>query len=603
MLTSQEIRTRFLRFFEERGHAVIPSASLVPENDPTVLFTTAGMHPLVPFLLGEAHPLGKRLCSVQKCVRTQDIEEVGDNRHDTFFEMLGNWSLGDYFKKEAITWSWEFLCDPEKGLGLDPSRIYVTVFAGDADAPKDEEAISVWQECFRGKGVSAELDKPLAEGGRVFTMDKSSNWWGPAGQSGPCGPDSEMYYDLGEEKAVGIPLTLANGMPDFESGRLVEIWNDVFMQYNKTVEGSFYPLAQHNVDTGMGLERVAMITQGVPTIFDTDLFRPIFAVLESVVPRGEGEEQEKSLRIAADHLRSSVFLISDGVRPSNKDRGYVLRRLLRRAILHSQFEDVNWVRGVVEAVAGIYREQYPAVEQQCDEIVQVISDEAAKFQKTLSKGMQEIAKRPSLTGKEAFDLYQSYGFPLELTVEYALKRGVEINKDEFEAEFQRHKDLSRTASAGQFASGLADHSEMTTKYHTATHLLHQALREVLGSHVQQRGSNITPERLRFDFSHPEKVTSEELEKVEKLVNAEIAASLPVTSEIMAPDEALASGAIGLFGHKYGDSVTVYSMGKFSKEICTGPHVANTKDLGVFKIVKEEAVSAGVRRIKAVLESN
>ena len=593
-MTAQEIRQRYLAFFVARGHAVIPSAPLVPENDPTVLFTTAGMHPLVPYLLGTPHPSGSaRLVSVQKCVRTQDIDEVGDNRHDTFFEMLGNWSLGDYFKKEAISWSWEFLTDPAVGLGLDPQRLYVTVFAGDPDAPRDDESISLWKERFASAGIVAEVDQPIPAGGRIFCMPKDSNWWGPAGLTGPCGPDTEMHYDLGDGYGA---LTLSDGMPDFESGRLMEIWNNVFMQFSKNEDGSFTPLVQHNVDTGMGLERVALATQNVPTIFETDLFAPIVTALparESMTP--------VSTRIVADHLRSSVMLIADGVVPSNKDRGYVLRRLLRRAMLKSGEIGTEWIKAVVEAVCTIYREVYANVAAQEEHILQVILDEATKFNRTLAAGKQKITSLTHLTGKDAFDLYQSYGFPLELTREFAAERGVTIDEVEFEAEFTRHRDLSRTASAGQFKSGLADHSEIATRYHTATHLLHQALREVLGDSVQQKGSNITAERLRFDFSHPEKLTPEQLKAVEDRVNTVIEQNLTVTSETMSPTQAKESGALGFFEHKYGDTVSVYTIGGFSKEICTGPHIASTGEVGRFSIIKEEAVSAGVRRIKAVVE--
>ncbi|MBU6389235.1 alanine--tRNA ligase [Patescibacteria group bacterium] len=593
-MLSTEIRRRYLDFFAKRGHAILPSAPLVPENDPTVLFTTAGMHPLVPYLLGEPHPAGKRLANTQKCVRTQDIEEVGDNRHDTFFEMLGNWSLGDYFKKETISWSWQFLTDPQEGLGLDPNRLYVTVFAGDADAPCDDESITFWKERFASVGITAELDTPLSQGGRIFTMAKDSNWWGPAGQTGPCGPDTEMFYDTGTGQ-----LALPNGMPDFDSGRLLEIWNDVFMQYRKDEFGRFTPLSQQNVDTGMGLERVCLVMQNVPTIFETDLFAPITQAVSAAVPETARTDQA-AMRVIADHLRSSVMLIGDGVRPSNKDRGYVLRRLLRRAILHSQMENSDWLSAVVGAVLGIYREPYPELAGKREEIIQVITDESQKFQRTLAQGKREIAKLSRITGQDAFNLYQSYGFPWELTKEYAQSRGITLDEGEFEKEFERHKNLSRTASAGQFASGLADHSEMTVRYHTATHLLHQALREFLGQGVEQRGSNITPERLRFDFSYPEKLTVEQIKAVEDRVNEQIAAGLAVRSEHMAPEAAKAAGAIGLFGHKYGDTVSVYSIGDYSKEICTGPHVKNTSELGIFSITKEEAVSSGVRRIKAVL---
>jgi len=590
-MQSAEIRRRFLNFFKERGHTIIQSAPLVPENDPTVLFTTAGMHPLVPYLIGQPHPSGGlRLADVQKCVRTNDIDEVGDNRHLTFFEMLGNWSLGDYFKDESIPWSWEFLTDKDKGLGLDPARIYVTVFAGDPDAPRDERSIELWQKAFTDSGISSGVDLPIAEGGRIFPLPKDGNWWGPAGITGPCGPDTEIFYDLGEGNGA---LTLANGRADFESGRLVEIWNNVFMEYFKDEHGHFAFLSQKNVDTGMGLERVATIMQGVSTVFDTDIFTSIIATLPPADLQGT--------RIMADHLRASVMLIADGVRPSNKDRGYVLRRLLRRAILKSGQEGGEWLVPVVAAVIEGFAEVYPELPPQQTEILQVMQEEALKFGKTIAQGKREIEKRETLSGKDAFDLYQSYGFPLELTREYAKERGVQIDEAEFEHEFELHRDLSRTAAAGQFKSGLADHSEATVRYHTATHLLHQALRELLGEHVQQKGSNITAERLRFDFSHPEKMTEPQIKAVEEWVNAVIVRDLPVTVATMSPEQARDSGALGFFAHKYGDSVTVYTIGDVSKEICTGPHVENTGTIGKFKIVKEEAVSAGVRRIKAVLE--
>lgn len=593
-MNANELRSKYLDFFKARGHAVMPSAPLVPENDPTVLFTTAGMHPLVPYLLGEKHPLGNRLVNSQKCVRTGDIDEVGDNRHLTFFEMLGNWSLGDYFKKESIPWSWEFLTSTE-GLALDPQRIYVSVFAGDENAPRDDESIALWQDLFQKAGISHKVNKPLREGGRIFALPAENNWWGPAGQTGPCGPDSEIFYDLGEGS-----LELPDGMPDWESGRIVEIWNNVFLYFNKQEDGSYVVLDRKNVDTGMGLERMAAVMQQVDSVYKTDLFVPIIDSLTQATPLEQGKD-DQYLFILADHLKAAVMLIADGVFPSNKDRGYVLRRLIRRAVLHSQMETTEWIAQVVTSIAEIYKEAYPTVWDQKDDIASKIADEVAKFQRTIAKGKQEIAKREKLSGKDAFDLYQSYGFPLELTKEYAAMRGVTIDEAEFEREFKNHQDLSRTASAGQFASGLADHSEQVVRYHTATHLLHQALRDVLGDHVQQRGSNLTAERLRFDFAHPEKMTPEQIERVEGIVNEKIKAALPVSVETMTPEEAKAAGAIGLFGHKYGDSVTVYSIGDYSKEICTGPHVKNTQEMGTFKIAKEEAVSAGVRRIKATLQ--
>lgn len=593
-MKSSDIRSRYLEFFAERGHAIIPSASLVPENDPTVLFNTAGMQPLVPYLMGQPHPLGTRLASAQKCLRTVDIEEVGDNRHCTFFEMLGNWSLGDYFKEDSIAWSWEFLTSSEKGLGLDPQRIYVTVFAGDVDAPKDATSIDLWKEQFVRSDITAQVDTSIEQGGRIFTMPKESNWWGPAGATGPCGPDTEIYYDLGQGE-----LTLRSGFPDFESGRLIEIWNNVFMQLNKNEFGNFEPLVKNNVDTGMGLERITAVVQGVETVFDTDCFSSIIAAIVGALPALAIEIHIQ--RIMADHLRASVFLVSDGVLPSNKERGYILRRLLRRALLHARSDSLDWLQPVVAAVINTFSQAYPELVEQQGRILTTIQEEAGKFQKTLEQGKREIIKRYKLSGKDAFDLYQSFGFPLELTKEYAKSVGASIDEEEFELEFKRHQDLSRTSSIGQFKSGLADHSEQVVKYHTATHLLHQALKDVLGDQAQQKGSNLNADRLRFDFSYPSKLAPEQITQVENLVNEQIAAALPVSVVELSPAEAKSQGAIGLFGDKYGDRVTVYSIGAYSIEICTGPHVHNTRDLGHFVISKEEAVSAGVRRIKAILE--
>ena len=587
----EEIISRYIAFFEARAHTALPSASLVPENDPTVLFTTAGMHPLVPYLLGSPHPSGsKRLVSCQKCLRTVDIDEVGDNRHNTFFEMLGNWSLGDYFKEDSIRWSWQFLTNTADGLGLDPTRLFITVFAGDNDASEDSESTAIWQDCFQTVGITAQVDAPLTKGGRIFRMPKDSNWWGPAGQTGPCGPDTEIYYDLGPGNGN---QALANDMPDFESGRLLEIWNNVFMQYAKDQDGKFQLLTQRNVDTGMGVERIATILQGVKNAYETDLFLP----LAKVVP----ELKDEAKRIVIDHLRAACMLIADGVRPANKDRGYVLRRLIRRALLHAAQPNASWLSGIMPAMQEIYATRYTQLVQNAEEVEAVLLAEAAKFQKTVEQGKREISKRQSISGKDAFDLYQSYGFPLELTQEYALQQGIHVDPEEFAQEFSRHQDLSRSSSAGQFKSGLADQSEITTHYHTATHLLQAALRQVLGESVQQKGSNITFERLRFDFSYPEKLTLEQLGAVEELVNQQITADLPVTCCSMSPEAARDNGALGFFANKYGDVVTVFSVGGFSQEICTGPHVVKTAQLGHFRIAKEEAVSAGVRRIKAILE--
>lgn len=594
-LTHTEIRRRFTAFFAARDHAVLSSASLVPENDPTVLFTTAGMQPLVPYLLGAKHPEGKRLVNIQRCVRTGDIEEVSDNRHLTFFEMMGNWSLGDYFKHESIQWSLQFLTSEDEGLGLDPKRLFVTVFSGDEEVQADTESIGVWQDAFRNHAIEAKVDAPLSEGGRIFTMGRATNWWGPAGLTGPCGPDSEIYYDTGNED---LPLLTSDGTPDFDSGRLLEVWNNVFMQYSKGMDGSLAPLAQHNVDTGMGLERITMVCQEKTVPFDTDLFEPLMKVVGGLAA------SEESCRIVADHMRAAVMLIADGVVPSNKDRGYVLRRLIRRSVLHCTQKDTTWIGAVVDAVCAIYQETYPEILSVRDSVTNSLIEEVGKFQRTLERGLVEIRKRTILSGKDAFDLYQSYGFPLELTKEYATSQGITVDEAEFEQEFAKHQEKSRTASAGQFMSGLADHSDVVVRYHTATHLLHQALRNVLGSSVQQKGSNITSERLRFDFSYPQKLTPEQLEAVAVEVNAQIQADYPVNSAVMSLEDAYKMGAIGLFGSKYGEQVTVYTIGRpgavYSREICTGPHVSNTGTIGKFAIVKEEAVSAGVRRIKAIL---
>jgi alanyl-tRNA synthetase len=573
-MTSKEIREKFLEFFKGKGHTIIPSASLVPrETDPTVLFTTAGMHPLVPYLLGEDHPGGKRVANVQKCIRTIDIDKVGDESHLTFFEMLGNWSFGDYFKREAIEWSFEFLTS-QKCLGIDKDRLSVTVFAGDKDAPRDDESAKIWQSL----GIPKE---------RIFYKGKEDNWWGPAGAAGPCGPDTEIFI---------------NG---------TEIWNDVFMEYNKTVDGKYEPLKQKNVDTGMGLERMAMIMQGKNNVYETDLFAPIIESLESKVLclKTDDSRLTTSKRIIADHIKASVFISADGVEPSNVGRGYVLRRLIRRAIRHGKLlgmparnashsdagGEKDFTPGIAKVVIDIYKDVYPELEKNKEKIFEELEREEKRFKKTLERGLKEFEK-----GTDPFILFTTYGFPIELTQEMAKERGIEINIEKFKKQLKAHQELSRTASAGMFKGGLADAGEQTIKYHTATHLLLAALRKVLGPHVFQRGSNITAERLRFDFNHHQKMTKEEIKKCEDLVNEKIKKNLPVLCEEMTVKEAKEKGAIGVFEEKYGDRVKVYSIGDFSMEICAGPHVKATAVLGHFKIVKEEAVSAGVRRIKAVL---
>src|SRR3989339_261937 len=586
-MTAKELREKYLQFFStkggsasgEKGHAILPSAPLIPENDPTVLFTTAGMHPLVPFLLGEEHPSGKRLTSVQKCIRTGDIDEVGDNWHLTFFEMLGNWSLGDYFKEDAIKWSWEFLTD-EKWLGLDKERLAVSVFAGDNDASFDKEAYDLWVNL----GIAPE---------KIAKLEKKDNWWDPAGKTGPCGPDTEIFYWASDEPTPDIF--------DSENKNWVEIWNNVFMQYNKTTDGKYEPLAQKNIDTGMGLERIVAVLNGKNNIYETELFAPL---IDKIKETSEGKEDEKSIRIIADHIKTAVFILADpsGIVPLNIGQGYVLRRLIRRAIRYAKkINMANNLASLAEIIINIYKEQYPELAEKQNIILGELKKEEEKFAKTLERGLKEFEKLEEVTGKEAFNLFSTYGFPLELTKELAKEKNIFINEEEFEKEFKKHQELSRTASAGAFKGGLADASEEVKKLHTATHLLHAALRKVLGNHVEQRGSNITTERLRFDFFHHEKMSPEQIKEVEDLVNEVIKKNSPVVYEIMSVEEARESGAIGLFGDKYGDKVKVYSVEGFSKEICGGPHVSNTSELGHFKIIKEEASSAGVRRIKAVLE--
>ncbi|MEK9180907.1 MAG: alanine--tRNA ligase [Patescibacteria group bacterium] len=593
-MTSAELRKKYLDFFKSKGHAIIPSAPLVPANDPTVLFTTAGMHPLVPYLLGEQHPGGKRVTSAQKCIRTGDIEEVGDNVHLTFFEMLGNWSFGDYFKQEAIEWSWEFLTD-KKWLGINPDQLAFSVFEGDKDAPRDEESAAIW------KSLGAKPE-------RLAYLPKADNWWGPAGETGPCGPDTEMFYWTGSKDAMPEKF-------DPEDGAWVEIWNDVFMQYNKTAAGKFETLKQRNVDTGMGLDRVLAVLNGHASVYDTELFTPMFEVVGKSQPLTSNDEIKK-IRIVLDHVRASVFIVADGVEPSNKDRGYVLRRLLRRSLVHGRLLGLrpNWLKALVGKVIEIYHETYHELVDDSEKIFGVILEEEKKFGKTLEKGLREFekimrSKSPDdtrISGTDAFNLYQSYGFPWELTSELAEQSGQKIARKEFEKEFKKHQELSRTASAGRFKGGLADHTEKIVRLHTATHLLNVGLRQVLGGEVWQKGSNITEERTRFDFTHPKKLTDEEKQKVEELVNGWIGADLPVKKEILSLEDARKLGAIGVFGEKYPDTVSVYSIvdpktgDVISREFCGGPHVERTGVIGRFKIIKEEAISAGVRRIKAVV---
>ncbi len=581
-MESGEIRRRFLAFFEKRGHVVIPSASLVPENDPSVLFNTAGMQPLVPYLLGQKYPAGNRLVNVQKCVRTQDIEEVGDNTHDTFFEMLGNWSLGDYFKEEAIRWSYELLTSKEEGFGLEPDRLYVTCFAGDENAPRDEESARIWKSL----GVPEE---------RIYFLPAKSNWWSP-GPNGPCGPDTEMFYDLRPEQ--GEIKTKEDFLKADGEQRVIEIWNDVFMEYEKRDNKVIGKLKQKNVDTGAGLERLAMVLQGKDNIFETDLFAPVMEIIKA-------EAQNYNLRdarIIADHLRTSVFIIADGITPGNKDAGYVLRRLVRRAMFKMNVIMLPALAGtkIIEWYCRAYASVYHNLDK--DKIREVFRSEEEKFLKTITEGKKRFDQ-----GAGAFELWTSYGFPVELTRELAQEKDQKIDEEKFNEEMRKHQELSRAGAEQKFKGGLAGTSEKVLQYHTATHLLHQALHDVLGGHVAQKGSNITDERLRFDFAHGAKMTEEEKRKVEEIVNQKIQESLPVRNIVLPRVEAEKTGARMFFGDKYGEQVSVYFIGDnlenaYSKEFCGGPHVANTGELkGNFKILKEEAVAAGVRRIKAVLE--
>jgi len=595
-MTSDELRALYLDFFGRRGHSRIRGSSLFPENDSTVLFTTAGMHPLVPFLMGESHPAGRRLVDFQKCIRTGDIECVGDSTHLTFFEMLGNWSLGDYFKREAITWSWEFLTGRE-WLGFAPDLLSVTVFAGDGDIPPDDEAAAIWE----GLGLPRD---------RIHFLGRQDNWWGPAGATGPCGPDTEMFVDTGR------PPCGPSCRPGCPCGKYFEIWNDVFMQYGRTRDGGYVPLEQRNVDTGMGVERTVAMMNGASSVFDIPVFRPLAGFLTQRA--GAGVEADpaltRSLRIAADHVRTSTHILGDdhGVPPSNLDQGYVLRRLIRLSIRHARkmgiegsfLEDA--ARVVIDTESGVY----PELARNRAFILEELAREESQFARTLQGGMREferllpnLARNPSgvIPGRIAFTLYDTYGFPVEFTAELAAENGMTVDMEGFAAAFEKHRDLSRAGMDRKFGGGLADHSDMVTKLHTATHLLHQALRTVLGDHVEQRGSNITAERLRFDFSHPDRLTDDELARVEALVNEAIARDLPVECSEMPVEEAEALGAMGLFRDRYGERVKVYTIGDFSMEICGGPHVERTGVLGRFRIQSEKSSSAGIRRIRAVLE--
>ena len=589
---SSELRSMFLKFFKDHGHAVISSASVIPENDPTVLFTTAGMHPLVPYLMGAKHPAGNRLTDVQKCVRTGDIDDVGDFSHLTFFEMLGNWSLGDYFKEQMIPWSWEFLTSPEY-LGLPKDRLAFSVFAGDADCPRDEESAQLWRNC----GVADD---------HIFFLPKENNWWGPAGITGPCGPDTEMFI-ITDKEPCG-----PNCSPACSCGRYLEIWNDVFMQYNKKADGTFEPLEQKNVDTGMGLERTICVLNGKKSVYETDLFADILKKISELSGKeyGSDEMTTRAFRIIADHMRTATFIMGDdrGVSPSNVDQGYVLRRLIRRAVRYDM--GIGMPEGFTGEVAKViieqYKDVYPELKRNEAFVLEQLSLEESRFARTLKQGNREFEKLVEkvqdgqIDGVSAFHLYDTYGFPVEMTEELARERGLTVDMDGFHDCFRRHQATSQAGAEQRFKGGLADHSEQSARLHTATHLLHAALRKVLGPEVAQKGSNITAERLRFDFSFGRKMTKEELAEVERLVNEAIESHTPITCEEMTVAQAKEQGAIGLFESKYGEKVKVYTMGPYSKEICGGPHAQNTGDLVSFKIKKEESSSAGVRRIKAVI---
>ena len=580
-----EIRNKFLKFFEEHDHKIIPSAPLIPINDPSVLFTTAGMQPLVPYLLGEPHPAGTRLTDYQKCVRTNDIDEVGDNRHLTYFEMLGNWSLGDYFKEESIQMSYDFLT---KELGIPVEKLSVTCFAGDEDCARDEVTASCWKKA----GIPEE---------RIYYFGKDDNWW-IAGETGPCGPDTEMFYDTGKPKCS------PECNPSCGCGKYVEIWNNVFMEFYKDENGKYSKLKQHNVDTGLGLERMTMLLEGKETPFETELFAPIMDKLVEL----QKVDNIASRRIVAEHLRSSMMIICDGGRPSNVDRGYILRRLIRRMVRHMNKLQISLdeLSTLIDINVENLKEMYPALEANKETIKNVILEEKDKFVKTLEKGEKEFAKEVGqvkeqgeniVPGKVVFRLYDTYGFPPEVTEELATENGMKIDKEGFDKLFKEHQEKSRAGSEQKFKGGLASTGEMETKYHTATHLLNAALKQVLGSHVHQRGSNITAERMRFDFSHPAKMTDEEKQKTEDLVNEWITEAIPVEHLEMKKDDAIKMGAEAMFIEKYGDIVSVYKIGDVSIELCGGPHVSNTSELGHFKIKKEESSSSGIRRIKAILD--
>ncbi len=595
-MTVNELRSKYISFFKSKGHVEISGKSLIPNNDPTVLFTTAGMQPLVPYLSGEKHPSGTRLTDYQKCVRTGDIDSVGDPSHLTFFEMLGNWSLGDYFKKESIGFSYEFLTGKEY-LGIPNEKISVTVFAGEEGIPRDDEAAAIWES----HGIPKE---------RIFYLPREDNWWGPAGATGPCGPDTEIFYDTGKPKCG------PDCRPGCRCGKYVEIWNNVFMQYNKNAEGRYIPLERKCVDTGMGAERTVAMLNGMKTVYETDVFTPVIGCIEQLSGKryGDDEQVDTSIRIIADHVRTATFILGDeqAVTPSNVGAGYILRRIIRRAVRHGRKTGIEgaFLAKPAGIIIGEYIKAYPEFQGKTDFIFEQLTGEEDKFLETLKKGEAEFAKllpnlqknpQKIIPGRVAFRLYDTFGFPIELTEELGRENSMTVDVEGFKAEEKKHQEESRTLSAGAFKSGLGDHSEISTKYHTATHLLQQALVNVLGGEVAQRGSNITPERLRFDFSFSRPMTKEEIQKVEDMVNEQIKRDLPVTMEEMSLADARKAGARALFSDKYGERVKVYSIGDFSREVCAGPHVQHTAQIGRFKITKEQSSSAGIRRIRAEIE--
>ena len=588
MITAKQLRQQYLDFFRSNGHAIIRSASLIPDNDPTVLFTTAGMHPLVPYLLGAKHPQGTRLADVQKCVRTGDIDDVGDATHCTFFEMLGNWSLGDYFKKESIDFSYRFLTEV---LGIGPARIAVSVFAGDEDAPRDEFSA----DCWASHGIARD---------RIFYLPKKNNWWGPAGITGPCGPDTEIFI------IRDVPACSETCSPACDCGKYVEIWNNVFMEYDKQADGSFLPLAQKNVDTGMGLERTVAMLNGFESVYETDVFRPVMELLDQKA--ADVPDRLKGMRVIADHIRTATFMLGDekGVTPSNVDQGYILRRLIRRALRFARTLELDpaVLTECARIYIDLYKEPYPELGENSARILDELEKEITRFSATLQQGLKEFDKllkyiqNNRMSGKAAFKLYDTYGFPIEMTLELARDNGITVDEAGYEACFKEHQQKSQAGAEQKFKGGLADHTEQTARLHTATHLLLASLKKVLGDEgIQQKGSNITAERLRFDFNFPRALTPDELKAVEAAVNEAIAAGVEIVCEEMPIEQARAQGATGVFDSKYQDVVKVYTMGGFSKEICGGPHAANTAELGKFKIVKEQSSSSGVRRIKGVIE--